>query len=76
MREVSWPLMTMSTFFSSGPDAELRLLGHLEVAELLDLRDALLDRLHVDHVALVEGELPADDLVARLVFPWTSSRPR
>ena len=43
---------------------ELGLLVDLEVAELLELLEALLDRLHVHHVAFVQGELPPDDLVA------------
>src|SRR4029079_8269940 len=47
-----------------GTDGETGLLGDLEVAELLELLEALLDRLHVHHVAFVEGELAADDLVA------------
>ena len=38
-------------------DAEVGLLGDLEVAELLQLLEASLDRLHVHDSSLVEGEL-------------------
>ena len=58
------PLDDHVHLFVSGADREIRLLRDLEVAELLQLLQALLDRLHVHHCALVQGELPPDHLVA------------
>ena len=50
-------------------DLELGVLLDLEVAELGDLEEPLLERLHVQDVALEELELAAQDLVLRRLVP-------